>query len=219
MRTSPSPRQRIDRLAKGTRTFGGTTGTQCSLALGGCQGDLRRRRGVVAPPQGGLRTAAAADPGAPRRPRVRPGRRSCALSRSALPGAASSPRVPGRPAPSRSWKASLRPSGRDDCGCWVHTIVPTRVLLVGPASADEGQRPSSGGVATSLGPRNWPPSSCQPVPPPAASMARTFASRRRWRGSPLKVAARKATAHSKAGSGPMTRAPRVSTFMSSCSTP
>ena len=44
-------------------------------------------------------------------------------------------------------------------------------------------------------------------------------SRRSWRGSPVKVAPRKATAHSKAGSGPMTRAPSVRTFMSSCSTP
>jgi hypothetical protein len=54
---------------------------------------------------------------------------------------------------------------------------------------------------------------------PSASMARTLSSRRRWRGSPLNVAPRKATMHSQAGSGPITREPRVRTFMSSCSTP
>ena len=53
----------------------------------------------------------------------------------------------------------------------------------------------------------------------AASMASTLASRRRWRGSPLNVAPTKASTHSYAGSGPMTRAPSVRTFMSSCSTP
>src|SRR6185503_6348564 len=53
----------------------------------------------------------------------------------------------------------------------------------------------------------------------ARSIARTLSRRRRWRDSPLNEAARKASEHSSAGSAPMTRAPRVSTFMSSCSTP
>src|SRR5579862_1562069 len=61
----------------------------------------------------------------------------------------------------------------------------------------------------------------QPVPPrrSSRSMARTLSSRRRCLGSPLNTAPRKAREHSTAGSMPMTREPRVRTFMSSCSTP
>ena len=53
----------------------------------------------------------------------------------------------------------------------------------------------------------------------SASIASTFARRRTWRSSPENNAARKARAHSTAGSTPITSPPRQSTLRSSCSTP
>ena len=59
-----------------------------------------------------------------------------------------------------------------------------------------------------------------PVPyAPFPSISFTLSSLRTCRSSPLKQAERKAETSSLASSVPMTRAPRQSTFMSSCSTP
>jgi hypothetical protein len=54
---------------------------------------------------------------------------------------------------------------------------------------------------------------------PSASISATFFTRRIWRDSPLNRAARKARIKSAASSGPIMRAPRQRTFISSCSTP
>ncbi len=52
-----------------------------------------------------------------------------------------------------------------------------------------------------------------------SSSSAIFRTRRRWRSSPLNRADTNARTSSVASSRPMTRAPRQSTFMSSCSTP